>query len=371
MFLIGQAIWCRRFEPGLLQVFFTTWRSKAFVLNFLSINWEGRRSRDEHDLDERTVPTGGCTHAHNRFATITSWTLAKTSTHAMHKYRTLTARLSKSRHCWPETVVSTLLQRLASKKRQLQATEKAPCRGPRCVRAMTDASRFLSGNLLSREKGGSCHYRLSLRKTRLPDAKRLPCKRWKLSFDAGVLKRWRSSVCLAGTCHFLPDIVFPCDGHECLRTPACEERPFLEVLFLRRRGQRWRSRLSLDWHHDSGGLHLLVMDVCTLFRQPWGGAIYEVLFRRMRYRLSLDCSRTVFFVLHLSSGLLRYLCNFLQCWSQFGRHISVFVVNTQKPHLSATLVRKTKKKVWRQKGKFLLFFFYFVLLLSWVRPKKR
>ena len=106
---------------------------------------------------------------------ITSWRLAKTSPHAMHKCRTLTARLPKSRPCSQETVVSTHLQRPASKKRQ--GTEKAPCRGPRCVRTMTDASPFSSGNLLSHEKGGSCHYRLSLRWTRLPILERLHCER--------------------------------------------------------------------------------------------------------------------------------------------------------------------------------------------------
>ena len=37
MLPIGKAIWCRRFEPGLLQGFFATWRSLAFVLNFLSV----------------------------------------------------------------------------------------------------------------------------------------------------------------------------------------------------------------------------------------------------------------------------------------------------------------------------------------------
>ena len=42
---------------------------------------------------------------------------------------------------------------------------------------MTDASPSSSGNLLSHEKGGSCHYRLSLRWTRLPILERLPCER--------------------------------------------------------------------------------------------------------------------------------------------------------------------------------------------------
>ena len=82
------------------------------------VHWEGRRSRsgnhgNKYNLDKRALPTSGCTRTHNGLDTIISWTWTKTSAHGMHKNKTLTASLSKSRPSSPHTVVSTLLQRLA------------------------------------------------------------------------------------------------------------------------------------------------------------------------------------------------------------------------------------------------------------------
>ena len=55
-------------------------------------------------LEEETMPNENCTPM-DRLPT--SWTLAKTSAHAMHKNRTWTASLSKSRRqSWPNTLVS-------------------------------------------------------------------------------------------------------------------------------------------------------------------------------------------------------------------------------------------------------------------------
>ena len=122
----------------------------------------------------------------------------------------------------------------------------------------------------------------------------------------------------------------------------------MEVLFLGRRCQRWRSRLSLDGQYFSGGLHLLVMGMCTSSFAPASSqrflasplsALAQK--KRRRFRLSLDCGLDGLLRSHLSGKSLKYLCNFLQVGAKLADNAVLGLYNKPRAVLSTKLADKT------------------------------
>ena len=113
---------------------------------------------------------------------------------------------------------------------------------------------------------------LSLWWTWVPPCVRLPCE-WAFSeflFLRWRSQRWRSRLSLACRCNLLPEIVFPCDGRECLHSPACLAKGlFWRSSFDAGVLKRWHSRLSLAWSYASSSwMFFLAMDASASVFTP-------------------------------------------------------------------------------------------------------